>query len=886
MKNCLHRDIKRFITTIAFFIPFYLSTQNLESTYFFKSITTEQGLSNNVVFDIHQDKDGYIWIATNNGLNKYDGYAMTTYFHTSKDSTSISSNVIRSIVEDEQGQLWFGTKNGLNRFNKKTQSFEKPTYLKGASIANWEVMSMHLDRSGHIWMNASNHIVVFDPKTSEANIVYTSKNMLGLTLANQIVWASDDKGNIFSYDIKSKVLTKRGEAFNHSAVHYGDQSESLWVPDNFDADSDSHRLKYLPQLPNHINPKYLLEIHTQKSWIGTNNGLFEYDSDKKSLSKIYLGKSTLINQIRSLYKDNAGGIWVGTLGGVFHYDPYRKVFKHHDVVEELDDIIMGLHADKDGIYANALGKGLYFRPNDMREFKEIILPKAFPQQGLFIWDMETVSESSFPLWMATNNGLLCLDPKTSTYKKVLIPLTENDEEVSFALLDTDMPFLWVASHRGIHKVDKKQGELLASFPLDIEIKYPGIQKIIALDGSIFIATESQGLFRFDISSQGISKLYLKGNTQEFVSPIWDLYVSENMLWIGTNDGLYKLDIKDMFIEPVIEDNQVVFSITEDTSGTFWLGSDKGIKSYHPNNQKTKYYTTIDGLKNTEFNRKSVIKDASNNIWLGGAKGITTFNPELIKKDNPNRPYVHITDLRIATSDSTFSIPDFNGDITLPWQHNTIELDYVGLNYTNPPQNSYRYIMEGRDPNWVTANKPNTARYVKLPVGNYTFKVNAANSDGIWNTEGDFLEITIRPPYWRTKTAYLLYILSFLGLVWLFKRLKTYRKRISQVEQEKAVIAKKVEQEFILLNNKTKIYLKDLKYIKAAGNYLEFYTLDKKFIDRNKLKLLEAQLPPNFIRTHRSYIVNKNFIISANSASVFIKPDIETPLSRSFKGSLK
>ncbi len=136
--------------------------------------------------------------------------------------------------------------------------------------------------------------------------------------------------------------------------------------------------------------------------------------------------------------------------------------------------------------------------------------------------------------------------------------------------------------------------------------------------------------------------------------------------------------------------------------------------------------------------------------------------------------------------------------------------------------------------------------------------------------------------WRWTLAVLL---STLAAIWLANRYLKSLKKVKEVEQEKEIIAKKVEEEFIVLNNKTKIYLKELKYIKAASNYLEFYTEDKTIIDRNKLKVVEEQLPPNFIRTHRSYIVNKNYIISANSAVVIIRPDIETPLSRTFKGSL-
>ncbi|WP_299114948.1 two-component regulator propeller domain-containing protein [uncultured Winogradskyella sp.] len=887
MKNCSNINFKSFIIVISLFIHFLAFAQNLENTYFFKSITTAEGLSNNVVFDTHQDKDGYIWFATNNGLNRYDGYSITTFFHSEKDSTSIASNVVRCLTEDFQGQLWVGTKNGLNRFNKDTQSFEKPIILKDFGLQNNQVMSMQLDKSKKIWITMGDFIGQFDPESLTVGSVKTFNSfMVDIALANENIWISNADGDIYKYNIDSKILTKKASAIPINTVHYGAHSKSLWAPADFQIKTQSLPIRYLPTLPDNANPKHFVELNAQVSWIGTNNGLFEYNYTTKKLSKISLGKSALSSQVRSIYKDPNEGVWVGTLGGVYHYDPYRKVFNHNDLVEESDDIIMALHKDENGVYANTLANGLYFKSHKAIQYKELALPKTFPKEGLFIWDLETVPENNYPLWMSTNDGIICLDPKTLDFQKLEIPLTEKDENISFSMLNSKQDFLWATTHRAIHKFRKRNGELLDSFALDDRIEYPGIQKIIALDDYIFIATEHQGLFKFHLQSSEISEVYLKDNKQVFGSSIWDLYVAKNKLWIGTNDGLYRLSSEDLLIEPVLEDTHVVFSIAEDDSGMLWLGLDNGIKSYNPNNQKTKYYTTVDGLKNIEFNRKSVVKDSIGNLWFGGVNGITSFNPELVKKDNPNIPEVHIKDLRVATSDSTFSISKFQGNITLPWRHNTIELDFVGLSYTNPLQNNYKYIMEGHDPNWVTTDKPNTARYVKLPVGTYNFKVNAANNDRIWNTEGDSLKITIIPPFWRTKIAYLLYVLSFLGLIWLFRRLKTYRKRISQVEQEKDVIAKKVEEKFIVLNSKTKVYLKDLKYIKAAGNYLEFYTLDKTLIDRNKLKLLEEQLPPNFIRTHRSYIVNKNYIISANSASVFIKPDVETPLSRRFKGSLK
>ena len=885
MKPCWKTLTKQSISICVLVFHFSLFTQTIDKDYTFKSITTEEGLSNNVVFDIHQDREGYIWIATNNGLNRYDGYSITTFFHSEKDSTSISSNVVRAIIEDQEGRLWFGTKNGLNLFNTSEQHFEKPIKLIDSSFVNQKIMSMAHDSVGRIWITTSNDVGYFYPKSLNVELILSLETVPYTTLADDKVWIYNTKGEVQYYDINTEELSTESNISTNASVFFGEYSKKLWLPYSNNTPIDSSKFRFLPKLPNNIKPFRLLELNSNKSWIATDSGIYEFNYKTKELSQFSLGPSTLINQIRSIYKDRHDGIWIGTLGGLFHYDPYRKVFHHKDLIEDHDDIIMGMCADKEGVYANALGKSIFYKSHDSIVFRKINLPDAFPAEGLFVWDMETVPENKFPLWMSTNKGLICLNVKTSEYRMVDIPVDSLDESISFTLLSTDNDYMWLALHKSIHKISKTEGKVISSHALSNLIQYSGIQKIMALKDHIFIATEGDGLLAFNIKTENTLKI-TQANNQPLNASIWDLFVSNNTLWIGANDGLYRLDPNTMVIEVVLEDNQVVYSITEDDSKTLWMGTDKGIKSYDTKSPKVKYYTTIDGITNTEFNRKSVFRHENDQLWFGGVNGITTFHPTLIKKDNPNIPYVHITDLRVATSDSTFSVANFKHKITLPWKHNTVEIEYVGLNYTNSSQNSYRYIMDGHDPNWVETNKPNTARYVKLPVGTYDFKVNAANNDGIWNTKGDLIEITITPPFWRTKTAFVFYILSFIGLIALFRQLKMYRNRVSEVELEKEVIAKKVEEKFIVLNNKTKVYLNELKFVKAAGNYLEFHTTSKTHIDRNKLKVIEAKLPPNFIRTHRSYIVNKNYIVSASSQSVIISPNIETSLSRTFKGSLK
>ena len=157
-----------------FLFSFFGFCQTEEKSLLFRPLTTEDGLSNNVIYDVLQTTDGYLWLATDNGLNRYDGYSVKVYYHRTNDSSTITSSVIRSLIEDREGNLWIGTKSGINLYNKKSQRFEKPIKLDDSNFQNQEVVNMRLDSSGNIWINTLNDIGFFNPKTNESQVVYLS----------------------------------------------------------------------------------------------------------------------------------------------------------------------------------------------------------------------------------------------------------------------------------------------------------------------------------------------------------------------------------------------------------------------------------------------------------------------------------------------------------------------------------------------------------------------------------------------------------------------------------------------------------------------------------------------------------------------------------------
>ncbi|NRA91641.1 MAG: hypothetical protein HRU26_02985, partial [Psychroserpens sp.] len=322
-----------------------------EKSYIYRNITTEDGLSNNVVYDIIEDHEGYIWIATDHGLNKYDGYGFESYYKSSSDSNSLSSNVVRALVCDQNGGLWVGTKEGLLRYIRLQKKFESFQDFMPASQTNNEVMDLEIDSSGSVWFNTQGGIGYFDPKEIVPNIkLLNVKSTAFVKGQDSILYFNSIDGTISKINSTSKKINiqVKDPALQRQKIYYGKYSRKLWLPTKFNTELNPEVFSTMPQLPNELTCTSFLEISKEIVWLGSNNGLFEFNLKTKSLVRIPLGTSALARQVRSIYQDTKGGVWVGTLGGVYHFDFYRKQFDHSELVEDNKDIIMGLSLGSNG----------------------------------------------------------------------------------------------------------------------------------------------------------------------------------------------------------------------------------------------------------------------------------------------------------------------------------------------------------------------------------------------------------------------------------------------------------------------------------------------------------------------------------------------------------
>lgn len=754
-------------------------------------LSVEEGLSNNIVYNIHKDKQGYMWFATENGLNKYNGYFFEKFYHNSKDSSSISSSVCRDIIEDEDRNLWIATKNGISLYNSIEGNFKNYSILN----KDLDIKELIFVNDDKIWFNTLGKAGYFNIKTKKFKFIDENYNSFCITSNKEKIWISSREGSLdvaFSNFIDLKNV--HSNIGVRKQIFFGGFTNKLWLP-KVDYNLEKE-YSIIPILPNNIQPTKLLEIDENTLLIGTNEGLFEYDINLKKLQKKNLidKKTSLNQQIRSIYKDDIGNIWIGTLAGVFHLDFYKKSFQHLEINKDSDDVIMGLTSSNNNLYMNKFGNGVYKYSLENNTFNEIEISTNKLKENLFIWDIKKVPQNSFSLWMASNDGLICYNPKSEKSILIRLPKGKDFYNTSFNLLDIHKNYMWVASHTGVHKVSKKENQISPTFSLVDIIIESSIQKILYVNNQIFIATEGKGLFVYNEKTKILKPVYhsINGERRIMHSTIWDMYLFGDKIWLGTNDGLFNLDILSMKINHTNIKNNIIFSIQKDDFGRLWMGTDKGLMSYSLDTKYSDIFTNEERVLNTEFNRRSVTKTNDGQLWFGGVKGITHFYPSKIR-DNKIIPPVYITKLEIIASDSTFTYNHRREkSVVLPYNQNTISLEYVALNYTNSTQNNYKYQLIGRDENWVEDKGNRFSRYVQLPPGNYTFKVIAANNDGVWNTKGDELQIEILPPFWQTLWFQALIILLIIAI---FYSIHYYKiKRIIAIERMKLRIASDLHDE--------------------------------------------------------------------------------------------
>jgi signal transduction histidine kinase/ligand-binding sensor domain-containing protein/CheY-like chemotaxis protein len=838
-----YMNIKTFFVFLLYAIFSAVNVFPQKITINLNAISSSNDLSQHTINAIHKDKFGFVWFATQDGLNKYDGFKYEIYRHSTKNKLSLPANHIHSISEDSYGNIWVGTRAfGISKLLRTKNTFVNYNHQPD----NHKSLSSNKVKNGLIWVGTESGLNVLDERTGNFHKYFNNtsdKNSLSSSNILSIfedhlnnIWIGTDKGlNLLNKDKGTWIRFSNQEINDPSNTYVTaiieDENKQLWIGTSYGL---NHVNKTTGQLTyyaiekdknsfNGVNPIYALaSSKDQKIWVGSNTTLQLFDVRKKSIVSINdnSGEENLTpnDGIYSLYQDDSGILWIGTSSeGVIKYDrnlTYFPAYKYSVTnTPSAKNIIRGISEDNSGnIYlATDAGIEYYNRSNgSYRSYKhssnDIASLKSDYTTSLL------VNKNNTGVWVSTTaDGLNYLDLRTGKFKhfkagKGKYNLNSNN---IYSLLEDRSGKIWIGTDGGGLNVFDPNDKTFTKYINDKNdpksIADNSVQHIYEdKRGHIWVSGYTNGLSIFDPSTEKFS--HLNTSNSQINSNITSVFSedSKGNMWIGTMErGLNKYNLKTKAFTSYSEDNGLLNNtinyITEDNNGFIWLSTNQGIIRMDPVNELFKNFGKFNGLKSMEFNMASGIKLKSGEIIFGSINGFNIINPENIKY-NKNKPKIAFRDLEVLNK--VVKIGEDNSplneslllakEIRLKYSQSVFTISYAALDYTISENNNYAYKLEGFDSEWNYVGTERKATYTNLDPGTYIFRLKASNENNIWNNEGINLTIHISPPYWMTWWFRGLVILLIIGITYLFFRFKIRNVNKQKVELENLVTERTFE----------------------------------------------------------------------------------------------
>ncbi len=778
----------------------------------FDNLSLEEGLSQSVVNVILQDQRGFIWLGTQDGLNRYDGYEFRIFKHDPGEPDSISSNFIQALYEDPAGKIWIGTLGGgLSVFDPVTEQFS--TWLNDPqdahSLSLNSVAAIYPDQDGTLWLGTNGGgIDHFDPTTGKFTVYHIMDDVITEILVDGDgnVWAGTFTAGLGRLDPDtSEVLVYQPVDPNSDGSIEGsiqalllDHDGWIWVGTTvsglhrFHLDTGEYKhYTFEPADPFSIPDNNVLSIYQDRDgvvWVGTvNGGLCRFDAATDRFynyqSRPEEDSGPTSNIIYSIFQDAGGVYWVATIG-VDIYDPYMNKFTHiysdPDSPDSLvNNVVWSIHEDINGDLWVGTQEGLtrYLSQDNSRNYlNDPTNPDSLGNNSVF----SIFQDRNDRLWFGTGAGLSRYEESTDTFTNY--PVYDYPIPV-FDILEDDQGNFWLGTGGSGLVLFNRQSAQLSAYKH--EITNPNSLS----DDNVLMLFEDQaknmwiGTFAGGLCKKPFGEIdfmcyqsdLMNVNSLGANAVVAAYEDTRGNLWIGTGGGgLNRYDPQsDSFIQYREDDglpNDIVYSILEDSEGYLWISTNRGISRFDPETETFRTYTRHDGLQSDEFNQGAYFLTQDGRMIFGGVNGFNIFDPLKIQS-NSYLPPVVLTHFSLfyeaipvgANSILPVSLQDI-GNITLNHTNDFFAFEFASLHYSAPDQIQYAYMLEGFDEDWVYSGNRHYAGYTNVPPGKYTFRVRATNSDGVWNTTGAALEISITPPFWQTLWFRILAAFIILGAI--------------------------------------------------------------------------------------------------------------------------
>lgn len=773
-----------------------------------KFYSTDKELSNSLINAVYQDRKGFIWIATENGLNKFDGTRFSIYRHNATDSTSLKNNYVRTLFEDSRGNFWIGCINGLQRYDRATDNFHELFISRKDGRKNPHITSIIERRNGDLWI-----------ATSGQGAISLKKN-----------------SNPASFHIETELTDRIGS--NYLNVIFEDSRQNLWI-----ATEEKGLYRYSPEskelksykAPYHIagdDVSAICEDAHGQIFVGTlTKGLFRLSSRQEGNFEPVLYQNRMNLNIRTLIIDTRGKLIIGTDGeGVKEYQPQQDIIVDSEINAGSFDFskskVHSLIEDKDhNLWLGIFQKGLILVPGISNKFDYYGYKSIHNNTIGSSCVMAIHTDEQATIWIGTDNdGLYAINDQGKQLRHYTHQ-AGNPQSVPGTILclyEDSNQELWLGSYfDGLARMNKQTGTCQDATSLlqgNLNAGKPKVSCIIEdKNKNLWVGTYGSGLYKINLPTQHVTYYESTRNENDDWSinrlpNDWISYLledKEGMIWIGTYKGLAVLNPQtDNFINYKKQNNllpgYVVYSLLESSNGEIWAGTSEGlvclnkdrltpvlfttadglpsdiicglaedekkniwisthqgISKLNPPEKKFINYYAGDGLQGNEFTRTAVFKDKRGKIFFGGTNGVTAFYPqditEIKKEMNVLITGFHVANRPVKKGDKSGNnvITDTavmdTEQFTLAYNENTFSIDFSVLEFSNPDRISYQYKIKELGDEWIST-QPGTNRvtYSSLKPGKYTFSVQARDHNNFSNIRT--VTIAITPPWYQTWWA--------------------------------------------------------------------------------------------------------------------------------------
>ena len=807
--------------------------QMADEHYYFKNLSVQNGLSQNTVNAILQDKQGFMWFGTKDGLNRYDGLSFRKFKHDDRTRRSIGNNFITALYEDAKGNIWVGTDVGLYIYNPEKDSFRHFAELSAENTKiEHTVTAISGDNKGCVWVAVeSQGLFCYDLEEGMLrnhtleNFSFISTNVQSFVFDNSgtlwigcygdgLFYSKDRLQTLHPY--VSPVDNRETYANNvviclakgaYNCLYVG--SLKGGVKELNLTSNKLHDLLSEDENGESVFCRELLVASDNELWIGAESGLYIYNLRmgkyvhlRSSINDPY---SLSDNAIYSLCKDREGGIWIGSyFGGVNYYPRFYTYFEKY-YPKGTDN---GLHGkrvrefcqDSQGILWIGTEDGGLNRFNPKTKTFSFFTPSsAFTNvHGLCLMDDH--------LWVGTfSKGVKVVDTRTGaivkTYQKTDSPRSLIDNSV-FSICRTTTGDIYLGTLFGLLRYNRQSDdfdripELNGRFVYDIKEDS---------GGNLWLATYANGAYCYNVSEQKW-KNYLHDENDPKSLP-YDKVLSifedsHRQIWLTTQGGGFcrfhpDTETFSNYNLSAGLPNDVVYQIVEDKNGFLWLTTNNGLVCFQPATGVMKVYTTSNGLLGDQFNYRSSFEAEDGTIYLGSIDGFIAFNPKNFS-ENKFLPSIVITDFFLFGKEVYVGEPGspleksitFSDQLVLQSNQNSFSFRVAALDFQAPKTSRIMYKLEGFDTDWLTVSESPVVTYSNLRYGDYTFQVKVSNSDGVWSDDELSLEVHILPPFYLSIWAYVVYALLIVGCsVYTFLYFKRrsnrkHRRQMEKFEQEK------------------------------------------------------------------------------------------------------